>query len=74
MSKSRENTIDLFEDENLIKKTINKNVITDNSPLEAPKDPNNSTVYHLYNLIASSEKSSNGRRKSQSRRLWLGTC
>ena len=24
----------------------------------APKDPNNSTVYHLYNLIASSEKSS----------------
>ena len=39
MSKSRENTIDLFEDEKLIKKTINKNVITDNSPLEAPKRP-----------------------------------
>ena len=58
MSKSRENTIDLFADEKSIKKIINKNIITDNSPLEAPKDPNNSTVYHLYNLIASSEKSS----------------
>ena len=58
MSKSRENTIDLFEDEKSIKKIINKNIITDNSPLEAPKDPNNSTVYNLYNLIATSEKSS----------------
>jgi tryptophanyl-tRNA synthetase len=58
MSKSRENTIDLFEDEKSIKKIINKNIITDNSQLEAPKDPNNSTVYNLYNLIASSEKSS----------------
>ena len=57
MSKSRENTIDLFADEKSIKKIINKNIITDNSPLEAQKDPNNSTVYHLYNLIASSEKS-----------------
>ena len=58
MSKSMENTIDLFEDEKSIKKIINKNIITDNSQLEAPKDPNNSTVYNLYNLIASSEKSS----------------
>jgi tryptophanyl-tRNA synthetase len=58
MSKSRENTIDLFEEEKSIKKIINKNIITDNSPLEGPKDHNNSTVYHLYNLIASSEKSS----------------
>ena len=56
MSKSRENTIDLFADEKSIKKIINKNIITDNSPLEAPKDPNNSTVYHLYNLIASRKK------------------
>ena len=58
MSKSRENTIDMFENEKSIKKVINKNIITDNSSLEAPKDPNNSTVYHLFNLIASNEKSS----------------
>jgi tryptophanyl-tRNA synthetase len=58
MSKSRENTIDLFKEEKSIKKIINKKIITDNSPLEAPKDPNNSTVYNLYNLIASSKKSS----------------
>ena len=63
MSKSRENTIDLFDNEKSIKKIINKNITTDNSPLEAPKDPNNSTVYHLYNLIASHENSSKMKEK-----------
>ena len=57
MSKSRNNTIDIFDDEKSIKKLINKNIITDNTPLESPKDPNSSTVYKLYKLIASKEKS-----------------
>jgi tryptophanyl-tRNA synthetase len=57
MSKSRENTIDLFQDPKQIKKIINKNIITDDTPLEAPKDPKSSTVYQLFQLIASSEKS-----------------
>ena len=58
MSKSRENTIDLFQDPKQIKKIINKNIITDDTPLEAPKDPQSSTVYQLFQLLASSEKSS----------------
>jgi len=57
MSKSRNNTIDIFDDEKSIKKLINKNIITDNTPLESPKDPSLSTVYKIYKLIASKEKS-----------------
>lgn len=57
MSKSRNNTIDVFDDENAIKKLINKNIVTDNTPLEEPKDPDRSTVFQLYKLIASNEES-----------------
>ena len=56
MSKSRNNTIDVFDTENAIKKLINKNIITDNTPLEEPKDPNSATVYQLYKLLASDEE------------------
>ena len=55
MSKSRNNTIDIFESEKTIKNIINKNIITDNTPLEDSKDPNNSTVYQLFKLLASKE-------------------
>ena len=57
MSKSRNNTIDIFESEKTIKNIINKNIITDNTPLEDSKDPNNSTVYQLFKLLASKESS-----------------
>jgi tryptophanyl-tRNA synthetase len=56
MSKSRNNTIDIFDTEKNIKKNINKNIVTDNSPLEDPKDPNSSTIYKLYKLISSKEE------------------
>lgn len=56
MSKSRNNTIDIFDDEKSIKKLINKNIITDNTPLENPKDPNSSTVFQLFELISSPEQ------------------
>ena len=56
MSKSRNNTIDVFDDENAIKKLINKNIVTDNTPLGEPKDPERANVYQLYKLIASNEE------------------
>ena len=56
MSKSRNNTIDIFKDEKSIKKLVNKNIITDNTPLEDPKDPDSSTVYELYRIIANKEE------------------
>ena len=57
MSKSRNNTIDVFDAENAIKKLINKNIVTDNTPLEEPKDPDSATVYQLYKLLAKDEES-----------------
>ena len=57
MSKSRNNTIDVFDAENAIKKLINKNIVTDNTPLEEPKDPDSATVYQLYKLLATNEES-----------------
>tara|TARA_B100001287_G_scaffold70393_1_gene58055 strand:- start:64967 stop:65941 length:975 start_codon:yes stop_codon:yes gene_type:complete len=57
MSKSRNNIIDIFTDPSSIKKLVNKNIVTDNTPLEDPKDPNSSTVYKLFQLISSNEDS-----------------
>ena len=57
MSKSRNNIIDVFDAENAIKKLINKNIVTDNTPLEEPKDPDSATIYQLYKLLATDEES-----------------
>lgn len=57
MSKSRANTINIFESKKEIKKVINKKIITDTTPLEEPKDADGSTVFQLYKLVASTEKS-----------------
>ena len=67
MSKSRNNTIDVFDAENAIKKLINKNIVTDNTPLEEPKDPDGATVYQLYKLLATDEES-----KSMAEKLKAG--
>ena len=52
MSKSRNNFINVFLPKNELKKVINKNIVTDDTPLEAPKDPETSNVFQLYKLIA----------------------
>ncbi|MCH2199001.1 MAG: tryptophan--tRNA ligase [Flavobacteriales bacterium] len=56
MSKSRGNIIDIFMEDKPLKKSLNKNIITDATPLEDPKDPDSAVVYKLYELIASAEK------------------
>ena len=56
MSKSRDNTLDIFMTDKELKKVINKNIVTDTTPLEDPKDPDSSVVYKLYQLIASAEQ------------------
>ena len=53
MSKSKGNTIDPFADAKTLKKVINKQIITDATPLEDPKDPDSSVAYQLYKLVAS---------------------
>lgn len=52
MSKSRGNTIDIFQSEKQIKKVINKQIVTDATPLEEPKDAEGSVVYKMYQQIA----------------------
>jgi tryptophanyl-tRNA synthetase len=51
MSKSYNNTIGLFEDEKVLRKKI-MSIVTDSAPVEAPKDPANSSIVQLYKLVA----------------------
>lgn len=53
MSKSKDNILDPFADEKALKKVINKQIVTDATPLEEPKDPQSSVIYQLYKLVAS---------------------
>jgi tryptophanyl-tRNA synthetase len=52
MSKSYGNNIDIFSDEKETRKRV-MNIVTDSTPVEAPKDPERSTIFQLYSLIAS---------------------
>ncbi len=51
MSKSYHNNIDIFGDETETRKRV-MSVVTDSTPVEAPKDPARSTVFQLYSLCA----------------------
>lgn len=55
MSKSYDNTIALFEDEKALKKKIMR-ITTDSTPMEDPKDPDDSYIVMLYKLIASADE------------------
>ena len=56
MSKSRNNYLNIFLPKNELIKVINKNFVTDDTPLEDPKDPETSSVFQLYKLIATDEQ------------------
>ena len=57
MSKSYNNFINIFLPEKELKDVINKKIITDATPLEAPKDAEGSVVYQVYKLIATPDQS-----------------
>ena len=52
MSKSYDNTIELFLPEKALRKKI-MGIVTDSTPVEAPKDPQTSSIVQLYRLFAS---------------------
>ena len=52
MSKSYGNNIDIFGDEKETRKRV-MSIVTDSTPVEAPKDPARSTIIQLYSLFAS---------------------
>jgi tryptophanyl-tRNA synthetase len=51
MSKSYGNNIDIFGDEKETRKRV-MSIVTDSTPVEAPKDPARSTIFQLYSLFA----------------------
>lgn len=52
MSKSRDNTINIFLTDKKLRKQI-MSIKTDSTPLEEPKDPDTDNVFALYKLMAS---------------------
>jgi len=55
MSKSYGNTIEIFEPEENVRKKIMK-IVTDSTPVDAPKDPEKCNVFALLKLVASDEE------------------
>lgn len=55
MSKSRNNTINIFVDDKALRKTIMA-IQTDSTPLEDPKDPDNDNVFAIYKLLATPQQ------------------
>src|SRR3989441_6242181 len=62
MSKSYNNTIDIFGDEKETRKRV-MSIVTDSTPVEAPKDPATSTIFQLYSLFASKDEIAEMREK-----------
>ncbi len=52
MSKSYGNTIDIFAEGPALQSAVMK-IVTDSTPVDAPKDPEKDTVFALYSLFAS---------------------
>src|SRR5690554_7501766 len=55
MSKSRNNFINIFEDDKKLRKQI-MGIVTDATPLEEPKNPDTCNVFALYQLLGSEKQ------------------
>jgi tryptophanyl-tRNA synthetase len=55
MSKSYGNNIDIFGDEKEMRKRV-MSIVTDSTPVEAPKDPTKSNIFKLYSLVAAKDE------------------
>src|SRR5438105_4243184 len=55
MSKSYGNTIEVFAEGKPLRKTV-MSIVTDSTPVEAPKDPTRCNVFALYGLFATEEE------------------
>ena len=64
MSKSYGNNIDIFGDEKEMRKRV-MSIVTDSTPVEAPKDASRSTIFQLYSLVASKNEIAGMRERFQ---------
>ncbi|BDD09938.1 tryptophan--tRNA ligase [Fulvitalea axinellae] len=55
MSKSKGNTINIFQTDKKLRKQV-MSIVTDSTPLEEPKDPETCNVFALYKLLAPESK------------------
>ncbi len=55
MSKSKGNTINIFQTDKKLRKQI-MGIVTDSTPMEEPKDPDTDNVFALYSLLGSSQE------------------
>lgn len=62
MSKSYDNTIEIFSEYKVLKQKV-MSIVTDSKPLKAPKDPDTNNVYTLFKLFASGEENEAMRQK-----------
>ena len=62
MSKSKQNTINIFQTDKKLRKTI-MGIQTDSTPLEEPKNPDTCNVFKLFTYIASEDKIADLRKK-----------
>lgn len=64
MSKSYGNNIDIFGNEKEMRKRV-MSIVTDSTPMEAPKDASRSTIFQLYSLVASKSEIAGMRERFQ---------
>jgi tryptophanyl-tRNA synthetase len=55
MSKSYGNTIEIFSEQNVLRKRV-MSIVTDSRPVEEPKNPDTCNVFALYKLFATPDK------------------
>jgi tryptophanyl-tRNA synthetase len=55
MSKSYNNTIEIFDEPAAIRKKV-KRIVTDSTPVESPKNPENDSLFHLFKLFAAEDE------------------
>ena len=72
MSKSYDNTIEIFEPENKVKKKVMR-IQTDSTPVEEPKDPDTCNIFALLKLVASPEELSEWETKYRAGGVGYGT-
>jgi len=71
MSKSYGNTIDLFLPEKKLRKQV-MSIVTDSTPVEEPKNPDNCNVFKLYKLFANSEEIADMRKRYEAGGMGYG--
>ena len=67
MSKSYDNTIEIFDDPKTILKKCKK-IVTDSTPVEDPKDPDRDNLFQLFKLFAPADEVDDRRRPIPRRR------